>query len=145
MVNNQLEANVLQTAIINSLPKMIKVEQKSIDDAKATTEGVAIFFDSGTLTIRQNGFNMTVNKVNGLTYEFKRAGKASSDLAIPETARAQFVYHATLEDGSSINGGLVLTNTKYTDVVAAGISGNINLETSGKALYFSAPSDESGT
>ena len=135
--NIQLEANALQTAIVNALPNMVKVESKTVADTKSTTEGVGIYFDGDVLTIRSAGADMTINSVNGLKCEFKRVGKSDSD-----TARAQFVYTATMSDGTIVSGGVVLTNTKYTDV---GISAIDNLKTVGTALYFSVPVEAPGT
>ena len=134
--NTQLEVNALQTAIVNTLPHMVTVEQKGVADAQGATKGVSIFYAGDALTIRNAENDIILDGVTALKCEFKRVGKSDSD-----TARAQFVYTATMSDGSTISSGVVLPNTKYTDV---GISAIDNLKTAGTALYFSVPEEAPG-
>lgn len=67
-------------------------------------------------------------------YSFKKAGAS-------DTARAQFVYKATLNDGSTYSGGFIPGNVKYADLLDD--EGNVStgeLAVDGKAIYFSSTS-----
>ena len=142
MANNQLEASLLQNTLLNMLPKMVEVELIEVESSGATVgakdkeEGVSLFFDNGKFTIRQDESNTNVNKVVDFSYDFQEVGTSrgidNKGNPIPRTSRAQFVYVATLEDGRTISGGMVLANTKYADV--SHISQDAN-----KALHFSIP------
>jgi len=156
---NQLEANLLQTSLLKSLPNVIGLEVKSIDAVlnDANADGVSIFMKPGdALTIRKNGVNMTVNNVKSFEYKFKRAGKEASydadgDPTTPEvttnTAKTRFVYTAELEDGTSITGGLVLTNIPYAEI--GNMSGVLAELEAGSgscgALYFAITEEETGS
>jgi len=150
---NQLEANLLQTSLLKSLPNVVGVEVTTTDAVKNDTDGVSIFMENGgSLTIRKNGTNMTVNNVKTFEYRFKIAGKeatydADGDPTTPETlstdtAKARFIYTAELEDGTSITGGLVLTNIPYKNV--GSISGEWDGEDTYGALYFPITLEETG-
>jgi len=130
--NTQLEANVIQTTIVNGLPSMRVIEKKPLADAKATTTGTSIFFDGDTFTIRQNGIDITVNAVEGFSYKLDKVGQAAST-----TAKVQFVYTATMDDGSSVSGGVVLTNTTYNSSMEALES----IDWTTESVYFSTPDD----
>ena len=141
--NKQLEANVLQTTMVNSLPKMVDVEQDSVINVKtaiATNGGVGIYFDDSTsvFTISCDGSDITVNGVKEFTYEFKQVGTNT------DTARTQVVYTAKMSSDSTdspISGGVVLTNTKHSAVASFCSSTALGANT---ALYFSVPAEDVG-
>ena len=148
--NNQLEANLLQTTILNALPKMLIVDQDSVTDVKAAITAdvggaekidcVGIYFEGSAedpiFTISRNGSNITIHNVTKFEYTLKKLGSS-------ETAKTQFVYTAELADGSEITGGVVLGNMTFKkEVEAKGISGNHSLASENKALYFSTKKDD---
>jgi len=154
--NNQLEANLLQTTILKALPSAAKVSVKNLNDVKADTTGVGIYFDDNTFTVQNKGNSITVNNVDEFEFSFEMVGKEiaitpavtpdpadPSATAIPavmsDTARTQFVYTAKLEDGSEISGGIVLSNVIYKNSGVEGFSGvleTLTLSGNKAALYF---------
>ena len=142
--NSQLEANLLQTALLKALPSATCVEARPVSGIESDTENVSIFFDGDVLTIRQKGSNITVNKVKELTISFKKAGLDSA--GEPEGGgtgsdgvRTMFTYEASLEDGSKVTGGMALTNVPYDEESFPGISGKLTeLAVSGTpaAVFF---------
>ena len=133
--NTQLETNALQTTIIKSLPNMSVVTKKTsptdVQTVKTSTEGVGIFLEDGKLTIRRHGSNVTINSVAKFECGFKKVGAN-------DTGRTQFVYEATMSDGTKISGGVVLINTKHSEVESIALNAELTADT---ALYFSM-SDE---
>lgn len=107
--NAQLDADVLQTFMINNLPSAKNpTTEKSLTEAKALTEGIAIYVEDSTLTIQVDGNATSIRSVTELEYKFAKAGDPTS-----QSARAQFLYTATLTNGSTLSGGFVLGNEKY--------------------------------
>lgn len=149
--NAQLDADVLQTYLMNLLPpaKNIK-EADSLDDVKNTTkEFNAIFFDNDNVfTLRRGKDFTTIRSIAGFQYNIVSAGEAAST-----SARAQLQYTITLTDGSEIKGGFVLANVKYDASTLPGTSGtavNLNGDKDNfKAIIFgfeeTTPSESSGT
>lgn len=141
--NATLEANVLQTYMLNLLPSSSVVELVAdSDDAVDKTTGNYLYFnDEDQFVIQTDGKTTIVNGVTEFTYSFEKAGASN-------TARAQFVYTATMDDGSTYSGGFVLGNVKYADLPVDG-DGNViagELADDGTAIYFSsAPADPTGT
>lgn len=110
----QLDSDVLQTFMINLIPSTKNfTNEKSLAEAKNLTQGNAFYFDDdndGLFTVRVNGNSTAIQSVSELQYSIIRAGDPNS-----ETARAQFIYTATLKNGSTLNGGFVLSNMKYVE------------------------------
>ena len=107
--NAQLDADVLQTFMINNLPSAENPDTScSLDEAKALTDGVAIYIEDEVLTIQVDGNPTTIRSVTGFEYAFVKAGDPAS-----ESARAQFTYTASLNNGSTLSGGFILGNQKY--------------------------------
>ena len=145
MANNQLDSNVVQTTMLKALPKTERVIWKNtVNSARAEDTGVSIFFEIdaagevGSLVIRQNETEITVNKVKDFSYSFERVGQKNDAEPTLETAKAQFIYTVVMEDDSVITGGVVLTNVRYRDVDDSldddEMSGSLK---NGGALYFS--------
>lgn len=135
--NTQLETNVLQTAIMNSLPKMGVAKRDTVANVKSTLAadgGVGIYFDetTSTFTISKADSDITVNGVKSFKYDFKKVGST-------DTARTQFVYEVTMADNSTLSGGVVLINTM--DKNAPSLSEMTDLNVAGNALYFGTPSE----
>ena len=115
--NAQLDADVLQTYLMNLLPPAKNVGQIALADAKVLENGNCIFFDNdnGNLfTLRVDKENTTIRSISGFEYSVVRAGEDTSD-----TARAQLKYTVTLTDGSTFDGGFVLGNLKYDDTMSS--------------------------
>ena len=108
----QLDADVLQTSLMNLIPSAHNVSNdKSMDEVKDLTDGYAIYFDDsndGLFTLRNNGRATTIQSVKEFTYSIIRAGDPASG-----SARAQFVYEAVMIDGSKFSGGFIFNNLKY--------------------------------
>ena len=137
--NAQLDADVLQTYLMNLLPpaKNIK-EATSLSDVKDTAkEFNAIFFDSANdnvFTLRRGKDFTTIQSITGFQYNIVSAGEAAST-----SARAQLQYTITLTDGSEINGGFVLANVKYDASALPGAGTPVDLNGSAenfKAIIF---------
>lgn len=110
--NAQLDADVLQTYLMNLIPSASNVSQETLDENDTFTapeKGSALFIQDGTLAISVDGKVTTIRSVTDLEYELVKAGSKDS-------SRAQFCYKATLSDGSTISGGFVLSNVKYTEL-----------------------------
>ena len=132
--NAQLEANIVQTAVLNSLPRMDSVAKVGVDELQSKTEGLAFSVSDSTLTIWQNGSEITVNNIKGFQCSINKAGDSGSD-----SARAQFSYTLTLSDNVPISGGLVLNNTVHEEI-PSGLKGAVVLN-AGEALYFFVDED----
>lgn len=148
--NAQLDADVLQTYLMNLLPPAKNIKAGSLDEATVTTEKFnAIFFDNDNVfTLRRGKDFTTIQSIAGFQYKIVPAGEAAST-----SARAQLQYTITLTDGSEINGGFVLANVKYDASTLPGTSGtavNLNGDKDNfKAIIFgfeeTTPSESSGT
>ncbi len=132
--NAQLDSDVLQNFMMNLIPSSKTVGQLTLNQAKALVDGNCLFFDDendGVFTVRVNGKNTTIRSITEFEYSIIRAGDPDSD-----TARAQFIYTATLSDGTELHGGFVLSNMKYD----AGLMPLINGMVSEKPFCFNVPS-----
>lgn len=107
--NAQLDSDVLQTFMINTLPSAVNPDtSKSLTQAKALASGTAIYVEDDVLTIQIDGNSTTIPSIKEFTYSFICAG----DPAHPG-ARTQMVYTATLSNGATLDGGFVLCNETY--------------------------------
>lgn len=149
--NAQLDADVLQTYLMNLLPpaKNIK-EATSLSDVKDTAkEFNAIFFDSANdnvFTLRRGKDFTTIRSIAGFQYTIVCAGEAPTDPTDDSGsgARAQLKYTITLTDGSKINGGFVLANVKYSSSLPQ--NGELNGSAENfSALIFYSPSETEPT
>ena len=148
--NAQLDADVLQTYLMNLLPPAKNIKAGSLDEATVTTEKFnAIFFDNDNVfTLRRGKDFTTIQSIAGFQYKIVPAGETTST-----SARAQLQYTITLTDGSEIKGGFVLANVKYDASTLPGTSGtavNLNGDKDNfKAIIFgfeeTTPSESSGT
>lgn len=133
--NAQLDSDVLQNFMMNLIPSTKTVGQLTLSEAKALDSGNCLFFDDendGLFTISVDGNKTTIRSVAEFEYSIIRAGDPDSD-----TARAQFVYTATLTDGTELHGGFVLSNMKYD----AGAMDEIkDILASEKPFCFNVPS-----
>lgn len=136
--NAQLDADVLQTYLMNLLPPAKNIKAGSLDEATATTEGLefnAIFFDNDNVfTLRRGKDFTTIRSIAGFQYKIVPAGEEAST-----SARAQLQYTITLTDGSEINGGFVLANVKYDASALPGAGTPVDLNGSAenfKAIIF---------
>lgn len=139
--NAQLDADVLQTYLMNLLPPAKNIKNDTLANAKDTTSNKkfnAIFFDSendNVFTLRRDKDFTTIQSIAGFQYKIVPAGEEAST-----SARAQLQYTITLTDGSEINGGFVLANVKYDASTLPGTSGTaVNLnggDDSFKAIIF---------
>ena len=132
--NAQLDADVLQTYLMNLLPPAKNIKAGSLDEATVTTEKFnAIFFDNDNVfTLRRGKDFTTIQSIAGFQYKIVPAGEAAST-----SARAQLQYTITLTDSSEINGGFVLANVKYDAVVLPG-TGSTPVDLNGSAESFKA-------
>lgn len=130
--NATLEADVLQTYMLNLLPSTSRVNL--VDEGNIGDDGNYLYFnDEGDFVIQVDGKKTIVNGVTGFTYSFEKAGAS-------DTARAQFVYTATMDDGSSYTGGFILGNVKYGEL-PKDEAGNViagSLSDDDTAIYFSS-------
>lgn len=110
--NAQLDADVLQTYMMNLLPSTGQVSQLSGSSPTIPTTGNCMYFNEGVFTLRRNGEDTTIRAVSGFTYTLERAGTSAS-------ARAQFVYTATMNDGSTFSGGFIMNNMTYDAALKA--------------------------
>lgn len=133
--NAQLDADVLQTYLMNLLPPAKNIKKAdSLDDVKNTTkEFNAIFFDNDNVfTLRRGKDFTTIQSIAGFQYKIVPAGEAAST-----SARAQLQYTITLTDSSEINGGFVLANVKYDADVLPG-TGSTPVDLNGSEESFKA-------
>lgn len=107
--NVQLDADVLQTFMINNLPSARNPDVgSSLSEAKGLTKGVAIYVEDEVLTIQVNGNPTAIRSVKEFEYSFVRAGEPTSP-----NARTQFKYVATLINDTTLSGGFILGNQMY--------------------------------
>lgn len=109
--NAQLDAEVMQNILLNTLPSVSGIQQVSETDLEAES-GIYLYISDNELVIRNSGKETTVHAVTDLAYQLVRAGASDSS-----NARAQLTYTATLTDGNTLSGGMVLTNVTYSNVV----------------------------
>lgn len=133
--NAQLDADVLQTYLMNLLPPAKNIKNDTLENAKNTTNNKkfnAIFFDNDNVfTLRRGDDFTTIQSIAGFQYNIVPAGEAAST-----SARAQLQYTITLTDGSEIKSGFVLANVKYAGTLP-GASGEKDLKDS--PIIFDLP------
>lgn len=145
--NAQLDADVLQTYLMNLLPPAKNIKNDTLENAKNTTNNKkfnAIFFDNDNVfTLRRGDDFTTIQSIAGFQYKIVPAGETTST-----SARAQLQYTITLTDGSEINGGFVLANVKYDANALPGTEGLVDLNGAGdsfKAIIFDLKESEGGS
>lgn len=151
--NAQLDADVLQTYLMNLLPpaKNIKEANRLTDVKDTANEFNAIFFDNeNVFTLRRGKDFTTIRSIAGFQYTIVCAGEAPTDPTDDSGsgARAQLKYTITLTDGSKINGGFVLANVKYDAKALPGTEGLVDLNGAGdsfKAIIFDLKESEGGS
>lgn len=111
--NAQLDADVLQTYLMNLLPPSKNIQQISDVDAKSLPNGNCMYFDGDQFTLRSEGKDTVISSVTEFAYSVVPAGDPAST-----TVRAQLQYTITLKDGSTLEGGFVLGNLAYDDSIA---------------------------
>ena len=147
--NAQLDADVLQTYLMNLLPpaKNIKEANRLTDVKDTANEFNAIFFDNeNVFTLRRGKDFTTIRSIAGFQYTIVCAGEAPTDPTDDSGsgARAQLKYTITLTDGSKINGGFVLANVKYSSSLPQ--NGELNGSAENfSALIFYSPSETEPT
>lgn len=101
--NAQLDTDVLQTYMMKLLPATGQVDQPS----SIPSGGRCLFFsEEGDFTVRNYGDDTTIRSVSEFYYKLEQAGASAS-------ARAQFVYKAVMNDGSTFTGGFIMNNMTY--------------------------------
>lgn len=139
--NAQLDADVLQTYLSNMLPSAKAVRQIGPEDIDNEENKNCIYFDGdGKFTLKVNGNTTTIRSVSEFAYSVIRAGDPAST-----NARAQLVYTVTLTDGSTFNGGFILSNVKYSDVVPDEASEITDDKASENPLCFDLPAEPEET
>ncbi|MBE6999549.1 MAG: hypothetical protein E7428_05130 [Ruminococcaceae bacterium] len=147
--NAQMTADVMQTNLYNRLPTMNGVTVTDVATAKAPSAGAGMTMDgwfslyldgedgeAKVFTMNAGGNTTTLEDVTDLSFAFTKAGDPDSD-----TARAQFVYTATLVDGREFSGGLVISNLKFEDITGYTDGAEDNTLESGKAILFTKTSE----
>lgn len=103
--NAQLDADVLQTYMLNILPRCNKVKADRLEGSEVN----CIYFNGdGKFCLERGGSVTTITAISKLEYEVVKAGNS-------DTSRAQLVYTVTLDDGSTFTSGFVLANLPYSD------------------------------
>ena len=111
--NAQLDADVLQTYLMNLLPPSKNIQQISVANAKSQDTGNCLYFDGDQFTLRSEGKDTVISSVTEFAYSVVPAGDPDST-----TVRAQLQYTITLKVGSTLEGGFVLGNLAYDDSIA---------------------------
>lgn len=142
--NAQMTADVMQTNLYNRLPTMNGAAVTDVAAAKTTPAGADSWFslyldgadgEAKVFTMNAGGNTTTLEDVTDLSFAFTKAGDPDSD-----TARAQFVYTATLVDGREFSGGLVISNLKFEDITGY-TDGDEHTLGSEKAILFTKTSE----
>ena len=150
--NAQMTADVMQTNLYNRLPTMNGAAVTDVATAKTPSAGAGMTMDgwfslyldgedgeAKVFTMNAGGNTTTLEDVTDLSFSFTRAGDPTST-----TARAQFVYTATLVDGREFSGGLVISNLQYEDITGYTDGAEDNTLESGKAILFTKTSEAAG-
>ena len=120
--NAQLDADVLQTYLMNLLPPSKNIKQVvSVDAAKSQDTGNCLYFDGDQFTLRSEGKDTVISSVTEFAYSVVPAGDPAS-----AKVRAQLQYTITLKDGSTLEGGFVMGNVAYDPSTMASITGNVH-------------------
>ena len=146
--NAQMTADVMQTNFYNRLSSVNGAEITTVSAAKTPLAGAGLTLD-GSFALYMDGedgakiFTMdaggnltTLEDVEKFEFSFTKAGAEAST-----TARAQFVYTATLADGREFSGGLVISNLQYEDITGYTDGAEDNTLESGKAILFTKSSE----
>ena len=135
----QLDADVLQTNMINILPSAENVKVIKQLEAKDADAGITLFLNNeGVFTIRSNGTDTIIRSVTSFSYKVVRAGANNST-----TAKAQFQYTVGFDDGFTYSGGFVMNNVRFTDSI--NFVGSLGKNSTDNALHFNYPADDSET
>ena len=153
--NAQMTADVMQTNLYNRLSAVNGAEITTVSAAKTPLAGAGLTLD-GSFALYMDGedgakiFTMdaggnltTLEDVENFEFSFTKAGAEDST-----TARAQFNYTATLNDGREFSGGMVVSNLKYDEILgynASPTEGDPNTLESGKAILFTKTSEAAGS
>lgn len=143
--NSQLESSVLQTHLLNIVPRasnIVPVDATDTDtfaQVKEMTQadGHCLYFQDGVLVIRTGGKDYFIDTIAEFEYDIQVAGPGASDSVTEEPTtpeidaeedeedeplfgypRAQLVYKVTLTDGNSYRGGFVMSNIAYERLLA---------------------------
>lgn len=121
--NAQLDADVLQTYLMNLLPPSKNINKlNSANEAKDQATGNYLYFNDGQFTLRSEGKDTVISSVTEFAYSVVPAG----DPTTSTTVRAQLQYTITLTDGSTLEGGFVMGNVAYDASTMASITGNVH-------------------
>lgn len=147
--NAQMTADVLQTNLYSRLSAVNGAEVTTVAQAKSPSAAAghvldgsfALYLDgeegeSKVFTMDAGGQLTTLEDVESFAYSFVKVGSEAST-----TARAQFVYTATLTDGREFSGGLVISNLQYEDITGYTAGSEDNTLESGKAILFTKSSE----
>jgi hypothetical protein len=161
--NAQMEFDVLQTNLMGIVPsaKNISVSSKNDDDFAFPTTGYSLYSDGSQLIIRssveikENGLMSISTKetelsgVVSFSYKITPAGVIpqgtmddGTDASATATARPLFSYTVTFNDGSTYNGGFVISNIPYISVNSAWHTGSFIVSSesyNGTVISFSVP------
>lgn len=105
--NAQLDADLLQTLMMNNLPVVKNIDVYTGEEMVEASEYLLIDAEnSDYFTTYFDKSKMTIRAIVDFKYAIVPAG-AQDD------ARAQFLYKATFDDNSTLSGGYILSNVKY--------------------------------
>ena len=106
--NAQLDSDVLQTFMMNILPSASNVAVYNDETMVNTAKYLYIDEDNqNRFTVHSNGTESSIRSIEEFAYIIIPAGTA-------DDARAQFLYKATFNDGSTLNGGFIMSNVKFS-------------------------------
>ena len=106
----QLESDALQNYMINILPSVNNIN--IYDNSAMLNESKYVFLNAENedhFTIRSNGTNTAIRSIKEFKYAVISAGSNTD-------ARAQFIFVATIDDGSQLTGGYVMSNVRFSAV-----------------------------
>jgi len=106
--NAQMDMDVLQTYLMNELPRTRDLGPSGVPGDSDTAGGYLYFNDEGVFTLRLDGKDTTIDDITGFTWSIVQAG-------VKETSRPQFQFTATMADGSTISGGYVLISMAFDE------------------------------
>lgn len=144
--NSQLESSVLQTHLLNIVPRASNIvpinatetatatDIEDFAEAKIMTQadGHCLYFQDGVLVIRTGGKDYFIDTIAEFEYDVQVAGVMEEEPTTSETnteaeeedeplfgyPRAQLIYKVTLTDGNSYRGGFVMSNIAYESLLA---------------------------
>lgn len=104
----QLDSDVLQNYMIGIMPSATNIAFHTAATMDDVNEYL-YFDDDDRFIVRINGNDTSIRSVTKFEYAVVTAG-------LDGNARAQFIFKATLNDGTSLSGGYVMSNVRYTAV-----------------------------